>query len=59
MTFYEICGFVLSIATLVMLFLLSHGFNSSSQSMQIICRIYTCLFMFVFIGGIWKLIFNQ
>ena len=59
MTFYEICGFVLSIATLVMIFLFTHGFNSSSQSLQIISKIYLFIVMLVFIQGIWKLIFNQ
>ena len=58
MTFYEICGFVLSIATLVMIFLFTHGFNSSSKFLQIIATIYLFIVMLVFIGGIWKITFK-
>lgn len=58
MSFYEICGFVLSIATLVMIFLLNHGFNSSSKYLHIVLTVYVLVVMFVFIAGIWKLIFK-
>lgn len=58
MTFYEICGFVLSIATLVMIFLLNHGFNSSSKYLHIVVATYMFVVTFVFLVGIWKIIFK-
>ena len=60
MSFYEICGFVLSIATVLVVTLLSHSvINKDSQYAPIILGIYMGIVFFVFIVGIWKLIFNQ
>ena len=58
MSFYEISGFVLSISTLVIIFLLNHGFNSSSKYLHIVVATYMFVVIFVFIVGIWKIIFK-
>ena len=65
MTFYEICGFVLSIATLgvFVYFLFFYNFKNTSKYVFIYLLLYQALATTIFIIGIWKciwkLIFNQ
>ena len=56
MTFYEICGFVLSIGTLgvFVYFLLFYNFKNTSKYLFIYLLLYQALAATIFIIGIWK-----
>ena len=60
MPFYEICGFILSIATLLLITLISHSIiTKNSQYTPIIFAAYMGIVMFVFIVGLSKVIFYK
>lgn len=61
MSCYEICGFVLSIATLgvFVYFIFFYNFKNISNFILIYLLLYQALASTIFIVGIWKIIFNQ
>ena len=60
MPFYEICGFILSIATLLLITLINHSIiTKHSQYTPIIFAVYMGIVMFVFIVGLSKVIFYK
>lgn len=60
MSFYEICGFVLSISTLgaFVYFIFFYNFKNISKYILIYLLLYQALAGTIFIIGIWKLIFK-
>ena len=60
MSCYEICGFVLSIATLgAFVYFIFFNFKNISNFILIYLLLYQALASTIFIVGIWKIIFNQ
>ena len=58
MTFYEIGVFVLSISTLLLMYLLRRGLDNYSMFATIVVITYMAITMYVFVFGLWEIIFK-